>query len=63
MAAIPYVSLSLFYKKTHIKSSNEEHKAIIEAYQKKDLKKLIHLNTMHTNKTKNILEDAIKNSL
>lgn len=52
-----------FIKKTHIKSSNEEHKAIMEAYQKKDLKKLIHLNTMHTNKTKNILEDAIKNSL
>ncbi|MBS6152690.1 MAG: GntR family transcriptional regulator [Campylobacter gracilis] len=63
MAAIPYVSLSLFYKKTHIKSSNEEHRAILEAYQKKDLKKLIHLNTVHTNKTKNILEDAIKNSL
>lgn len=62
-AAIPYVSLSLLYKKSHIKSSNAEHKAILGAYEEKNLEKLIRLSVEHTAKTREILEDAINSVL
>lgn len=62
-ASIPYVSLSLLYKKSHIKSSNDEHMAILEAYKDKDLEKLVKLSAEHTAKTREILEDAINSAL
>ena len=62
-AAIPYVSLSLLYKNSHIQSSNEEHRAILKAYEDKNLEELIKLSVEHTDQTKNILEEAINNSL
>ncbi|MCD8213272.1 MAG: GntR family transcriptional regulator [Campylobacter sp.] len=61
-AAIPYVSLSLMYKKEHIELSNKEHRQIIKAYEQKDLQNLIRLSVEHTNKTKDILQEAINNS-
>nr|WP_314786977.1 GntR family transcriptional regulator [uncultured Campylobacter sp.] len=62
-AAIPYVSLSLLYKKSHIELSNGEHRVILEAYKDKDLEKLIKLSTKHTIKTREILEDSINSVL
>ncbi|WP_228724713.1 GntR family transcriptional regulator [Campylobacter massiliensis] len=62
-ASIPYVSLSLHYKKTHLKAFNAQHRAILEAYKDKDLEKLIKLSVEHTAQTREILEDAINSVL
>ena len=62
-SAIPYVSISLMYKKEHIELSNTEHREILEAYKNKDLEKLVELSIKHTAKTREILEAAINNAL
>ncbi|MBR8462119.1 GntR family transcriptional regulator [Campylobacter sp. faydin G-24] len=60
-AAMSYVSLSLIYKHDHIALSNIAHRAILEACMERDLPKLIKLSVEHTDQTRDILEDVIKN--
>ncbi|CZE47443.1 GntR family transcriptional regulator [Campylobacter geochelonis] len=59
ISSIPYITITLMHKQDHIALSDDEHLAIINAYKSRDEGLLIELNSNHTMKTRDILEDAI----
>ncbi|MCZ6117103.1 GntR family transcriptional regulator [Campylobacter ureolyticus] len=60
ISSVPYISLTLMYKKTHKSISNKEHNELIKAYEEKNLKHFIEINYNHTKKTRDIIEEAIE---
>lgn len=60
-SSIPYVALTLMYKNSHMYKSNNEHNELINFYKNKDIDGFICLNKIHTEKTRQIIGEAINN--
>lgn len=58
-ASMPYVALSLYGRDDELVRSNNDHKAIIDAYRQKNLASATHLNDLHLQATIKIIQEKL----
>ena len=58
-ASAPYVSLSLYFRPSHIAPSNTEHSDMLELYRQRDIKRATTQTIEHLDGTLRIIVDAI----
>lgn len=60
--AYAYIAFSLHLYKSHIKTSNQDHKNLLEFFKKRELENVINLNKKHTLNTLEIIKNTLLKS-